>query len=81
MTATMKDKPSKSTEPGDSLDRPGSVKACQWMIAPDWDDCGKPATFYAPGVGMYYCARHSLLACVMTIPIPPNTKVSDGGGL
>lgn len=41
-------------------------KRCNWMCAKkDWRDCGKKATHFAPGLGMFYCDDHAPQAQIM----------------
>jgi hypothetical protein len=57
----------------------GSGRKCQWMEqARDWEDCGAPATYVAPGIGMAYCEYHAAGAIVAPlVRIAPNTGVGE----
>lgn len=41
------------------MKRKKKFKRCNWMMqSKNWKDCGRKATFYAAGIGSYYCTQH-----------------------
>lgn len=56
-------------------------RRCNWMMqSKNWHDCGRKATVFARGTGMYYCEAHASDVTgwrYAKVPLPPKLKTNN----